>query len=225
MRVPPTHEQLRRRKAIRSWIPAAVLLAAIGAAFTIAVNTRVTDVGTAPTAAPAGAVTAKGTSLFTDDGLSYIADTRRVSIDATTVPIPAEPLGLSRSGRLTVVPPTEGVYEYLTVLGPGGSMRFNGTSIEITTAGGRLAAARVEDSTRVLGYRNTLDLLRGRAARYGIPDADLAGFPTAAEKAFKADAAYEYRIHTDDALGVDLTVTATCSGDSTCMIVDEFSFD
>ena len=225
MRVPPTHEQLRRRKAIRSWLPAAVLLAAIGLAFTIAVNTRVTDVGAAPTAAPTGAVTARGNSLFTEAGLSYIADTRRVSIDATTVPIPADPLGLPRSGRLTVVPPTEGVYEYLTVLGPGGGMRFNGTSVEVTTADGHLATASVEDSTRVLGYRNTLDLLRSRAARYGIPDADLAGFSTAAEKAFKADAAYEYSIHTDDALGVALTVTASCSGDSTCTVVDEFSFD
>ncbi|TFB49007.1 hypothetical protein [Cryobacterium tagatosivorans] len=149
--MPPTYEQLRRRKAIRSWIPAAVLLAAIGVAFTIAVNTRGTDVGAAPTAAPTGAVTARGTSLFTEAGLSYIADTRRVSIDATTVPIPADPLGLPRSGRLVVVPPTEGVYEYLTVLGPGGGMRFNGTSIEVTTAGGYLATASVEDSSRVLG--------------------------------------------------------------------------
>ena len=221
----PTHDQLRRRKLIRSWIPAAVLVVLIGVAFTVAVNTRITDVGAAPTAAPARAVTAKGTSLFTDAGLRYVADTRRVSIDATTAPIPAGRLGLPRSGRLEIVPPTEGVYEYLTVLGSGGGMRFNGTSIEIRTAGGRVVSARVEDATRVLGYRSTLDLLGARAARYGIPDADLAGFATAAEKAFKADAGYEYSIHTDDALGVPLTVTATCSGDSTCTVVDVFRFD
>lgn len=223
--MPLTHEQLRRRKLIRSWIPAAVLLVMIGAAFTIAVNARVTDVGAAPTAAPASAVTTKGTSLFTDAGLRYIADTRRVSIDATAVPIPARPLGLPRSGRLVIVPPTEGVYEYLTVLGPGGGMRFNGTSIEIRTARGRLATASIEDSTRVLGYRNTLDLLGARAARYGIPAGDLQGFSTAAEKAFKSGADYRYSIHTDDALGVALTVIATCSGQSTCTVVDEFAFD
>jgi len=222
--VPLTHEQLRRRKLIRSWIPAAVLLVAIGVAFTIAVNARVTDVGAAPTAAPADAVTANGTSLFTDAGLHYLADTRRISIDATTVPIPAKPLGLPRSGRLVIEPPVEGVYEYLTVLGSGGGMRFTGTTIEITTAGGHLATASVEDSTRVLGYRNTLGLLGGRAARYGIPDADLAGFSAAAQEAARTGADYEYSIHTDDALGVALTVTATCSGDSMCMVVDEFSF-
>ena len=35
----------------------------------------------------------------------------------------------------------------------------------------------------------------------------------------------EYSIHTDDALGVALTVTATCSSESACLIVDELGFD
>jgi len=43
--VPLTHEQLRRRKVIRSWIPAVVLLIVIGAAFTVEVATRTTKVG------------------------------------------------------------------------------------------------------------------------------------------------------------------------------------
>ena len=219
--MPLTHEQLRRRKLIRSWIPATLLLLVIVAAFTVAVNTRVTDVGAAPTAAPANAVTAKGTSLFTEAGLDYIADSRRVFIDATTPPIPAEDLGLPPSGSLSIVPPTEGVYEYLTVVGPGGGMRFNGTSIEVTTRGGVLVSASVADSSRVLGYRNTLDLMRSRVARYGIPAGELDGFPAAAEKAFKSGADYEYSIHTDDAFGVALTVTATCSGHSDCTVVDE----
>lgn len=219
--MPLTHEQLRRRKLIRSWIPATVLLIVIGAAFTVAVNTRVTDVGTAPTRAPTGAVTANGTSLFTEDGLDYIADTRRVFIDATTPPIPAKALGLPRSGRLAIVPPTEGVYEYLTVVGPGGGMRFSGTSIEITTTAGVLASASIADPSRVLGYRNTLDLLQSRVSRYGIPADELDGFAAAAEQGFKSGEDYEYSIHTDDAFGVALTVTATCSGQSYCTVVDE----
>ena len=219
--MPLTHEQLRRRKLIRSWIPATVLLIVIVAAFTVAVNTRVTDVGRAPTTAPAGAVTAKGTSLFTEAGLAYIADTRRVFIDATTPPIPARALGLPRSGRLAIVPPTEGVYEYLTVVGPDGGMRFSGTSIEITTKDGRLVAASIEDPSRVLGYRNTLDLLQSRVSRYDIPDEELDGYAAAAEQAFTSGADYEYSIHTDDAFGVALTVTATCSGQSYCTVVDE----
>lgn len=166
----------------------------------------------APTSAPAGAVTAKGTSLFTEAGLRYITDTRRVFIDATTPPIPAKSLGLPRSGRLAIVPPAEGVYEDLTVVGPRGGMRFSGTSIEITTAGGHLVGASIADTSRVLGYRNTLGLLQGRAARYGIPPDELDGFGAAAEEAFTTGADYEFSIHTDDAFGVALTVTATCTG-------------
>lgn len=85
-------------KAIRSWIPAAVLLVLIVAALSVAVMTRTTNVGAAPTAAPPAAVTADGTSLFTPAGVAYINDTRKVYIDARQSPIGAAPLGLEASG-------------------------------------------------------------------------------------------------------------------------------
>lgn len=216
--MPLTHEQRRRRRLIRSWIPAALLLVIS------AVTATATDVGAAPSAAPSNAVTAKGTSLFTPAGLRYIADSRTVFIDATSNPIPAKPLGLAASGTLTVAPPTEGVYEYLSVVGPGGGMRFMGTSIEIKTRGGLLQSATVADSNRVLTYRNALDLFRDRADRYGIPAGDLDAFASAADTAARSGASYEYSIHTDDALGVALTVTASCSSESVCSVVDVLGF-
>jgi hypothetical protein len=222
--MPPTHEQHRRRRLIRSWIPAALLLVISAAAVTVAVTARVADVGAAPSAAPSNAVTARGTSLFTRAGLRYIADSRRVFIDATARPIQAEPLGLAASGTLTIEPPTEGVYEYLSVVGPGGGTRFMGTSIEIRTRGGLLQSASVADSNRVLSYRNTLELLRERADRYGIPTGDLDAFATAAATAATRGTSYRYSIHTDDALGVALTVTASCSSESVCSVVDVLGF-
>ena len=223
--MPVTHEQLRRRKAIRSWIPAVILSVLIIAAFTVALIALNTDVGTAPTAAPSDAVTSVGTSVFTDAGLRYIADSRKVFIDATTLPIEAESLGLAASTTLTIVPPTEGVFEYLSVVGSGGGMRFMGTSIEITTRGGTVRSASVADSSRILVYRDTLALLRERAERFGIPESDIDGFASAAGNASHDGTSYEYSIHTDDALGVALTVTATCSSESACLIVDELGFD
>ncbi len=220
-----SHEQLRRRKAIRSWIPAIVLLIVIAAALTVAVMTRTTNVGAAPTAAPPNAVTAKGTSLFTPAGLAYINDTRKVSIDARELPIQAEPLGLNASDTLTVAPPTEGVYEYLTVIGSDGGARLMGTSIDIVTDNGIVASAAIADSTRFLNYRDSQALFRERSDRFGIPAEQLDGFVPAAAEALKEKRNYSYSIHTDDALGVGLTVTAECSSDSICQIVDRFEFN
>ena len=223
--MPVTHEQLRRRKAIRSWIPATILSILIIAAFTVALTARNTEIGVAPTTAPSDAVTNVGTSVFTEAGLRYIADSRKVFIDATKLPIEAEPLGLSASTTLTIVPPTEGVYEYLSVVGSGGGMRFMGTSIEITTRSGTVRSASIADTSRVLPYRDTLALLRERAERYDIPASDIDGFASAAGNASHDGTTYEYSIHTDDALGVALTVTAACSSESACSIVDELGFD
>ena len=219
-----SHEQLRRRKTIRSWIPAVVLLVVIVAALAVAVMARTTNVGVAPTAAPPTAVTAEGTSLFTPAGLAYINDTRKVSIDARQLPIEAEPLGLDASGTLTIVPPTEGTYEYLTMIGPDGGTRLVGSSIEITTEGGSVTGASITDSIRLMTYRETQALFRERVERFAIPAEQLDGFASAAAGALKDNRDYTYGIRTDDALGVGLTVTAECSSDSTCQIIDRFEF-
>jgi hypothetical protein len=63
--------------------------------------------------------------------------------------------------------------------------------------------------------------MQSRVSRYGIPADELDGFAAVAEEAFNSGADYEYSIHTDDAFGVALTVTATCSGQSYCTVVDE----
>jgi hypothetical protein len=220
-----SREQLRRRKAIRSWIPAAVLLVLIVAALSVAVMTRTTDVGAAPTAPPPAAVTAEGTSLFTPAGLAYINDTRKVSIDARQLPIEAAPLGLGGSGTLTIAPPTEGIYEYLTVLGAGGGTRLVGTSIDMATEDGFVKAATITDSTRRLTYRETLALFRERAERFAIPAEQLDGFASAAADAGTDNSDYTYVIHSDNVLGVGLTVTAKCSSDSICQVVDRFEFN
>jgi len=220
-----SREQLRRRKIIRSWITAAVLLVLIVAALSVAVMTRTTNVGAAPTAAPPAAVTAEGTSLFTPAGLAYINDTRKVSIDARQLPIDAAPLGIEASGTLTIAPPTEGIYEYLTVLGSGGGTRLVGTSIDISTDEGFVTGATITDSTRSLNYRETLALFRERAERFAIPAEQLEGFASAAADAGTDNSDYGYSIRTDDALGVGLTVTAKCSSDSICEVVDRFEFD
>jgi hypothetical protein len=220
-----SHEQLRRRKTIRSWIPAVVLLVVIVAALSVAVMARSMNVGAAPTAAPPTAVTADGTSLFTPAGLAYINDTRKVSIDARELPIEAEPLGLEASGTLTIAPPTEGIFEYLTVIGPGGGTRLVGTSIDITTEDGFVTGASISDSIRSLTYRDTQALFRERAEHFAIPPAQLDGFVDAAADARRDNRDYTYSIQTDDALGVGLTVTAECSSESICRVVDRFEFN
>ncbi|HYI31998.1 MAG TPA: hypothetical protein VEX88_00890 [Glaciibacter sp.] len=219
-----SREPLRRRKAIRSWIPAAVLLVLIVAALSVAVMTRTTNVGAAPTSAPPTAVTAEGTSLFTPAGLAYINDTRKVSIDARQLPIEVEPLGLEASGTLTIAPPTE-AYEYLTVIGPGGGTRLMGTTIDIVTEDGYVTAASITDSLRPLNYRETQALFRERVERFAIPPERLDGFASAAADARRDNRDFTYSIRTDDALGVGLTVTAECSSDSVCGVVDRFEFN
>jgi hypothetical protein len=219
-----THEQLRRRKAILSWIPAAVLLVIILAVVGVAITARTIGVGTPPTTPPSDAVTAKGASVFTPAGLAYIADTRKVLIDATELPVAAKPLGLEPTATLTIAPPTEGIFEYLTVVGPGGGMRFMGTSIDIVSVDGRVHSASIADNTRVLSYRDTLALFRERAERFGIPASELAGFEDAAAAARAEKRDYSYSMHTDDALGVGLTVTADCSSASLCRIADRIQF-
>lgn len=209
---------------IKSWIPAVVLLVLIVAALVIALTARSTNVGAAPTKAPTDAVTAEGTSLFTPAGLAYIADTRKVFLNATKLPIAAAPLGLGDATKLTIAPPTEGVYEYLSVVSADGGLRFMGTSVTIATAQGRVTSATVRDDTRFLPYRDALALLRDRADRYGIPATEVDGFASAAAAAAKKGDPYRYRVHTDDALGVGLTVTADCSSDSICAIVDRVEF-
>lgn len=222
--MPLSHEQLRRRKAIRSWIPAVILLVLSVAALSVAVTARVTDVGAAPTVAPASAVTATGTSLFTPAGLAYIAETRKVSIDARELPVEAGPLGLDDSGTL-MIEPTEDVYEYLTVIGPGGGTRVAGTSIDIVTDDGRVLSASITDRKHPLTYRDARAYLLERAERFGIPAADVEGLADAAATAREDGRDYSYSIHTDDALGLRLVVTANCSSESDCVMVDRFEFE
>lgn len=132
---------------------------------------------------------------------------------------------LNASGTLTIVPPTEGTYECLTVLGARGRTRLVGTTIDLVTDGGVVTSASISDSIRLLTYRETQALFRERAEHFSITPEQLDAFASAAAAAQKNNRDYTYSIQTDDALRVGLTVTAECSSDSTCQIFDRFEFD
>lgn len=218
-------EKIRRRRLIRAWIPATILVILSVAALTVALTVRSTGVGEAPTSAPSDAVTAQGTSLFTVEGLDYINDSRRVFIDATTQPIAAEPLGLAATGTITIVPPTAEASEYLSAVGDGGGMRLPGNSITVTSRDGSLVSASVSDSRMVLSYRDARVFLRDRAEKYNIPAADADAFRAIAAAAIAAGTGYSHSIKTDAALGFTLTTTVTCNAQSSCFAVDEFDFE
>ena len=92
----------RRRALLRTWLPTGIIVVVIAAVVVTMASLLAGGLGAPPPAPTAGQVTEINRSVFTDDGLDYIASTRVVRIDLSEPPTAAAPLGLPEAGEIVL---------------------------------------------------------------------------------------------------------------------------
>ncbi len=214
-----------RRPGWVGWIPAAVLAVLVVGVIVTASVLLAGGLGQPAPKPTQGQVTDLNWSSFTDEGLEYIATSRKVRIDLSNTPVDAAALGLAPDDTLVLerVDNLDVQLDYDLILngggeGPGGA-RFVASQIEIVTAGGELTTVRATLAD-VLSFRVTLDQLEGEAATYGW-EYDRAAIFALVEDATRAGEGYEFTFGPADRVGMAVSATATCDTSGFCGLVYE----
>ncbi|MFM9878736.1 MAG: hypothetical protein ACKVOG_12940 [Rhodoglobus sp.] len=210
-------------RALRSWIPAIVLLVAIVGVFVAAILLLRNGLGEPVPQPTEGQVTDLNWSAFTPEGLDYIARSRQVRIDMSTQPVDAAALGLAADDTLVLAPINTGDTELdydLIINGGGegiGGARFAVTQITIVTKGGVIT--RVSAPLReVLNFRQTVTYLTDKSEQFGWDTSDTDAIFTTAEDATRAGTGYEFTFGPADRTGVAFSATATCDPTGFCSV-------
>lgn len=214
---------VRKRPWWLGWIPAVVLLVILVG---VGISTVVLLGGGLGKPAPkptAGQVTDLNWSTFTKQGLDYIARTRQVRIDMSHQPVEASSLGLAADDTLVLEPINTGDTEldYDLIIngggeGPGGG-RFTVSQITIETTGGEVS--RVSAPLRdVLNFRQTLDLLLGKAEIWGWDTSGEQAIFDQVEDATREGVPYEFTFGPADHSGVAVSATASCDTTGFCVV-------
>jgi hypothetical protein len=209
----PTVEEVRRRRALRSWIPsgiiAALLLAVIVGTFVL----QSQGLGQPRTLPPA--VAAHGYSKFDDEGLGYISDTQTVWIDLRNKPMLAAPLKLPADGT-TTIGPRDQIYSYLGLYGNNTAVKVPIYSVKIVTAGGRVT--KIDTLAVKDAAFNDARAAIEAAAAYGLDSAGTAAFVSEAVRFNRAGTAYDRTLGPGSALGTPILVTVSCSSSGSCQV-------
>lgn len=213
----------RKRPRWLQWLPAALLLVIIVA---VAVTTAVLLRGGLGQPAPAptqGQVTELNWSVFTPEGVDYIARTRTVRIDLSSAPVDSAALGIAPDDTLVLeqVDTGDTVLHYDLIIngggeGPGGA-RFIASQITIVTAGGVVESVSAQLS-EVLNFRQTLAELQNNADVWGWDVSAVAAIFATAERATREGIGYKFAFGPADQAGVPMGATARCDTSGFCVV-------
>jgi hypothetical protein len=209
-------EMDRRRNPWLSWIPAVILSALIIAAIVVAVVATASGVGEGPKAPTEGQVTDKNWSVFTETGIEYMEQTRMVRIDLSGEVVDASAIGLPDDGALTIGPNSEGLEYYLTIYGGPGGARITVSEMTFETEDGavkRILAPAPGANT----FRDTLNILNGRAATFGWDVSDQTDLFAMVEQATRDNVPYEFVIGPGSATGASVSAIAQCAPAGRCL--------
>jgi hypothetical protein len=207
----PTVEEVRRRRALRSWIPSVVIAAFLLVLIVVTFALQTQGLGQARTLPPA--VAAHGYSKFDNEGLRYISDTQTVWIDLRNKPMLAEPLKLPADGT-TTIGPRDQIFSYLGLYGNNTAVKLPIYSLKIVTAGGQVTGidAFVVKNGAFNDARGAIEA----AAAYGLDPAATAAFVSEAVRFNRAGTAYDRTLGPGNALGTPILVTVSCSSSGSC---------
>ena len=211
----------RRSALLRTWVPTGIVVVLIAA---VVVTTSVllnNGLGAPPPAPTAGQVTEVNRSVFTEDGLAYIARTRVVRIDLSAPPVDASPLGLDDDGEvvLPIISTGDTELDYsLRVYGGGaepGGISLTSPSITLRTAGGDISS--IEAPTRdVTPFRTLLSDLIAQSEQFGWPAGEQERVLAEVAPSTSAGEAFTFEIGPGDRLGMLVSVRADCGADGFC---------
>lgn len=216
-----------KRPAWVGWIPAGILtLAIVGVAVTASVLIGSGLGGPAPRPTD-GQVTDLNWSSFTEEGLEYIATSRKIRIDLSRPPAEAKPLGLDGDTVVTFDPidklDTELYYD-LIVNGAGeypGGIRFTASHVEVETRDGQVVAVRGVFS-EPFSFRDALDHLEKQAATFGWTY-DLDAIFADVKDAVESGRDYEVTFGPNSRVGVNVEGTISCGVDGYCTVEYEMT--
>jgi hypothetical protein len=212
-----------RRPGWVGWIPAVVLAVLVVGVIVTASVLLAGGLGQPAPKPTEGQVTDLNWSSFTDEGLEYIATSRKVRIDLSTPPVDAAALGLAADDTLVLeqIDNLDVLLNYDLILNGGGESpggaRLVASEIEIVTAGGELTTVRATISD-AYGFRNTLDQLEGEAQTFGW-EYDRSAIFALVEDATRAGESYEFTFGPADRVGMAVSATASCETSSYCVVV------
>jgi hypothetical protein len=209
----PTVEEVRRRRALRSWIPSVIIAAFLLVVIFVTFALQSQGLGQPRTLPPA--VAAHGYSKFDNEGLRYISDTQTVWIDLRNKPMLAAPLKLPADGTASIGP-REPIFSYLGLYGNNTAVKLPIYSVKIVTAGGQVAsidAFVVKD-----GAFNDARAAIEAASAYGLDATATTAFISEAVRLNRAGEAYDRTLGPADALGTPILVTVSCSSSGSCQV-------
>jgi hypothetical protein len=207
----PTVEEVRRRRALRSWIPSGIIAVVLLIVIVVAVSLQLQGLGKPRTLPPA--VAANGYSKFDDEGLRYISDTQTVWFDLRNKPLLAAPLKLPADGT-TTIGSRDLIYNYLGLYGNDTAIKLPIDSLEITTAGGSVTTI---DALVVNGGFNDVRAGLEAAAAYGLDSTATDAFIAQALQDNRAGNRYQRTLGPGTALGAPISVSVTCEAANSCV--------
>lgn len=214
-------DERRRRALIRTWLPTGIILAVIvGVVVTTAVLLG-NGLGAPAPAPTVGQITEDRRSVFTQDGLDYIASTRVVRIDLSQPPVAAAPLGLPDAGDvvLPVIATGDTELDYtLKVYGGGDApsgIALPVPTITVSTAGGAITAVQAP-SRDVSPFRVLLSSLTARADEFGWPAGEQERVLAEVAADTASGSPFSFDLGPGDRLGLGVTVRVACDADGFC---------
>jgi hypothetical protein len=209
----PTVEEVRRRRAIREWIPSVIIAAVLVVIVVITLVVQTQGIGQPRTLPPA--VAEHGYSKFDDEGMRYISDTRTVWFDLRNKPMLTEPLKLPADGT-TSVGPREGIFNYLGLYGNDTPVLLPVESVQVVSEDGRVTriSALAISQANFGDVRTTL----AAASAYGLDQGQIEAFLAEAPGLNRAGESYNRKIGPGLALGVPISVTISCTESVSCTI-------
>ena len=211
------------KRRFLGWVPAIILGAGIIA---VAVSTSLlvdNGLGAPPTKPTNGQVTDLNWSIFTPEGLAYIATTREVRIDLSNAPVAAAPLGLADDDTLVLAPidNVDVMLDYSLIINGGGEGaggdKFVVPQITIVTENGVITHV-IAPLTEQLNFRQTLNKLLEKAELFGWDVSGVDDIYQHVEDASRAGTDYEFSFGPADKAGVPVTATARCAPAGGCVL-------
>ena len=211
----------RRRALLRTWVPTGVVVVLIVAVVITTATLLGGGLGAPPPAPTAGQVTEVNRSVFTEEGLDYIASTRVVRIDLSAPPTAAAPLGLPDDGEvvLPIIATGDTELDYsLRVYGGGaapGGITLTPPRVTIRAAAGAIAGIEAPER-EVVPFRTLLSSLTDRADQFGWPAGEQERVLAEIAEASRAGEPYSFVIGPGDRIGLSISVRVECSPEGFC---------